>query len=83
MLPFQSLAARTIGYKNENVNNAVGLEGAYAEYINGENGRRLMQRIAGGVYIPVNNDDEEAIAKDGADIISTINVNFQDLAQKH
>ncbi|MFD2866156.1 penicillin-binding protein [Mucilaginibacter antarcticus] len=82
MLPFQSLAARTIGYKNENVNNAVGLEGAYAEYINGENGRRLMQRIAGGVYIPVNNDDEEAIAKDGADIISTINVNFQDLAQK-
>jgi cell division protein FtsI (penicillin-binding protein 3) len=80
--PFQSLAARTIGYKNENVKNPVGLEGAYANYINGENGKRLMQRIAGGVYVPVNADDDEAIAKDGADIISTINVNFQDVAQK-
>jgi cell division protein FtsI (penicillin-binding protein 3) len=82
ILPFQSLAARTIGYKNENVKNAVGLEGAYASYINGENGKRLMQRIAGGVYVPVNADDDDAIAKDGADIISTINVNFQDVAQK-
>jgi cell division protein FtsI (penicillin-binding protein 3) len=82
ILPFQSLAARTIGYKNENVKNPVGLEGAYASYINGENGKRLMQRIAGGVYVPVNDDEDEVTAKDGADIISTINVNFQDLAQK-
>lgn len=82
ILPFRSLAARTIGYKNENVKNAVGLEGAYASYINGENGKRLMQRIAGGVYIPVNDDDDEVTAKDGADIISTINVNLQDVAQK-
>ncbi|MDB5004991.1 MAG: penA [Mucilaginibacter sp.] len=82
ILPFRSLAARTIGYKNENVKNAVGLEGAYAGYINGENGKRLMQRIAGGVYVPVNNDEDEVTAKDGADIISTINVNFQDVAQK-
>lgn len=82
ILPFRSLAARTIGYKNENVKNPVGLEGAYASYINGENGKRLMQRIAGGVYIPVNDDDDEVTAKDGADIISTINVNLQDVAQK-
>jgi cell division protein FtsI (penicillin-binding protein 3) len=82
ILPFQSLAARTIGYVNENVKNPVGLEGAYASYINGENGKRLMQRIAGGVYVPVNDDEDEVTAKDGADIISTINVNFQDVAQK-
>jgi len=82
ILPFRSLAARTIGYKNENVKNPVGLEGAYANYIDGENGRRLMQRIAGGVYVPVNDDEDEVTAKDGADIISTINVNFQDVAQK-
>src|SRR6201996_7982924 len=79
ILPFRSLAARTIGYKNENVKNAVGLEGAYSDYINGETGKRLMQRIAGGVWVPVNNGDEEEIAaKDGADIISTIDVNYQD-----
>jgi len=82
VLPFHSLAARTIGYKNENVKNPVGLEGAYANYINGENGKRLMQRIAGGIWVPVNNQDEEEVsAKDGADIISTIDVNFQDVAQ--
>ncbi|MFW0717052.1 penicillin-binding protein [Pedobacter sp. N23S346] len=80
ILPFQALAARTIGYKNENVKNGVGLEGAYNEYINGETGKRLMQRIAGGVYIPVN-EEAEVAPKDGADIISTIDVNMQDLAQ--
>jgi cell division protein FtsI (penicillin-binding protein 3) len=80
ILPFRSLAARTIGYKNENVRNAVGLEGAYASYINGESGKRLEQRMAGGVWMPVNEDDEIA-PKEGADIISTININFQDVAQ--
>lgn len=79
--PFQSLAARTIGYKNENVANAVGLEGAFANYINGENGKRLVERIAGGAWIPVNDEDDEVPPKEGADIISTIDVNYQDVAQ--
>ncbi|RKR85462.1 cell division protein FtsI (penicillin-binding protein 3) [Mucilaginibacter gracilis] len=83
ILPFKSLAARTIGYTNENVSNVVGLEGAYANYINGESGQRLMQHVAGGIWIPVNNgNDEEVEPKEGADIISTIDVNFQDVAQK-
>ena len=77
---FRILAARTIGYKNENVANAVGLEGAYGEYINGETGKRLVQRIAGGVWMPVN-EEAEIAPKDGADIISTIDINMQDLAQ--
>ncbi|MDB5137252.1 MAG: hypothetical protein JWP37_3855 [Mucilaginibacter sp.] len=84
VLPYHSLAARTIGYKNEKDANgksvAVGLEGAYSDYINGENGKRLMQRMAGGTWMPVNND-EEIEPKEGADIISTIDVNFQDVAQ--
>jgi cell division protein FtsI (penicillin-binding protein 3) len=87
ILPFRSLASRTIGYKNDNAKNAagkavtVGLEGAYADYIEGENGKRLMQRMAGGVWMPVNNDGNEVDPKEGADIISTIDVNFQDVAQ--
>lgn len=78
--PFQTLAMRTIGYKNENVKNGVGLEGAYANYIDGESGQRLMQRIAGGVWMPVNSE-EEISSKDGADIMSTIDVNYQDVVQ--
>lgn len=80
ILPFKSLAARTIGYKNENVANAVGLEGSFGNYINGESGKRLVQRIAGGVWMPVN-DEAEIAPKEGADIISTIDINMQDLAQ--
>jgi cell division protein FtsI (penicillin-binding protein 3) len=80
ILPFQALAARTIGYKNKNVSNAVGLEGAYSDYINGESGKRLVQRISGGVWMPVN-EEAEIAPKDGADIISTIDINMQDLAQ--
>jgi len=80
ILPFQALAARTIGYKNENVSNAVGLEGSFSNYINGESGKRLVQRISGGVWMPVN-EEAEIAPKDGADIISTIDINMQDLAQ--
>ncbi|RYF24012.1 MAG: PASTA domain-containing protein [Flavobacteriales bacterium] len=80
ILPFKDLAARTIGYKNENVANGVGLEGAYGNYINGESGRQMMQRISGGTWVPVNRDVEVA-PQDGADIISTIDINMQDLTQ--
>jgi len=80
ILPFQSLAKRTIGYKNKNVQ-PVGLEGAYSSYIDGESGKRMMQRIAGGVWMPVNQDIEIA-PKEGADIISTIDINMQDVAQR-
>ncbi|MGY4539300.1 cell division protein FtsI (penicillin-binding protein 3) [Mucilaginibacter sp. UYNi724] len=80
IFPFRFLAERTIGYKNANVKNGVGLEGAYADYINGESGKRLERRMAGGVWMPINDDDEIA-PKEGADIISTIDVNMQDFVQ--
>lgn len=81
ILPFQNLAARTIGYKLENEGVYVGLEGAYASHIDGTNGKRLVQRIAGGVWMPVN-PEEEIVPVDGSDIIATIDVNMQDMAQR-
>lgn len=80
ILPFKDLAARTIGYRIEKENLKVGLEGAYGDYINGESGKQLMQRISGRTYMPVN-DEAEVAPKEGADIISTIDINMQDLAQ--
>ncbi|MCO4292434.1 transpeptidase family protein [Solitalea sp. MAHUQ-68] len=79
ILPFKLLASRTIGYYVDK-QKPVGLEGAYNEYIAGKTGKRLMQRIAGGVWMPVN-DDVEIAPVDGSDIISTLNVNIQDVAQ--
>ena len=79
ILPFTNLAARTIGYKNDTYK--VGLEGAYGDYIEGKSGAQMMQRIAGGVWVPLNREVEVAPV-DGSDIISTIDVNMQDMAQR-
>ncbi len=81
ILPFTNLAARTIGYKIPAEDVHVGLEGAYGGYIDGKSGKRLVQRIAGGVWMPVNREIEVAPV-DGSDIISTIDVNMQDMAQR-
>lgn len=78
-LPFQKLAMRTIGFTREGVR-PVGIEGAFNEYLAGETGKRLMQRISGGVKIPIN-DENEIEPKDGQDIITTIDVNFQDITE--
>ncbi|MFA6923562.1 MAG: penicillin-binding protein [Bacteroidales bacterium] len=76
--PYDMLAARTIGFYRENYR--VGIEGAFNEYLEGVSGKRLMQRIAPDVWMPVN-DEEEIESKDGCDIITTIDVNFQDVAE--
>lgn len=78
ILPFKDLAARTIGYKRHNY--SVGLEGSYGKYINGETGKQMKQRVAGGFWVPIN-DDAEIAPTDGADIIATIDINMQDLVQ--
>lgn len=79
ILPFTNLAARTIGYRNDEYR--VGLEGAFGDYIEGKSGSQMMQRIAGGVWVPVNREIEIAPV-DGSDIIATIDVNMQDMAQR-
>lgn len=79
ILPFTNLAARTIGYKNDDFR--VGLEGAYGDYIDGQSGAQMMQRIAGGVWVPLSREVEVAPV-DGSDIIATIDVNMQDMAQR-
>jgi cell division protein FtsI (penicillin-binding protein 3) len=77
-LPFKMLAARTIGYDVEGIK-PVGLEGAYGKQLRGVGGKRLMQKIAGGVWMPVN-DSNELEPEDGSDLVSTIDLNIQDVA---
>ncbi|MAY82706.1 MAG: cell division protein [Flavobacteriales bacterium] len=77
--PFKVLAARTIGYEREGVS-PVGLEGAYSEVLKGVDGKRMMQKISGGVWMPVG-DDNEIEPEDGRDIYTTIDVNLQDVAE--
>lgn len=78
-MPFRHLAKRTIGYAIPGVA-PVGLEGAYDKVLAGERGKRLMQKIAGGVWMPINDRDEIA-PMNGNDIITTIDINIQDVAE--
>lgn len=76
--PFQMLAARTIGYSRDKVK--VGIEGAFDSTLKGISGSRLMQKIAGDVWRPIN-DENEVEPKDGNDIYTTIDINIQDVAE--
>ncbi len=75
--PLGKIAERTIGY--DDYRGAPGIEGAYKNYLRGKSGWRLKQRIAQGQWKPIN-DNNEVEPQDGRDIITTINVNIQDIA---
>ncbi|PCJ89033.1 MAG: cell division protein [Flavobacteriales bacterium] len=77
--PFRVLAARTIGYDRIGIQ-PVGLEGAYGRELKGVSGKRLMQKIAGGVWMPIN-DANEIDPKDGNDLYTAIDINIQDVAE--
>ena len=77
--PFKMLAARTIGMSRSGVK-PVGLEGAYDTLLMGISGQRLMQKIAGGVWRPIN-DENEVEPKDGSDLYTTLDINIQDVAE--
>jgi cell division protein FtsI (penicillin-binding protein 3) len=79
--PHDQLASRTIGYtKDWEGSTRVGIEGAYDQYLEGTEGVRLMRRIQGGIWIPVS-DENEIEPRSGKDVITTIDVNIQDVAE--
>ncbi len=80
--PHGNLASRTIGYTTKDERgNVVGIEGAYDRVLRGEVGVRLMQRLSGNVWMPVN-DGNEVEPRDGLDIVTTIDVDIQDVATR-
>ena len=76
--PFGLLANRTIGLARENSQN-VGLERTYDSLLKGESGSKLVRFIAGGVAVPV--EGYEIDPENGKDIMTTLDVNIQDIAE--
>tara|TARA_R110001583_G_scaffold93517_1_gene236442 strand:+ start:5689 stop:7674 length:1986 start_codon:yes stop_codon:yes gene_type:complete len=75
--PLGKVAERTIGY--DDYRGAPGIEGAYRSYLTGKNGLRMKQKIAKGQWKPINdNNEKEPI--NGKDIVTTLDVNIQDIA---
>lgn len=75
--PFGMLARRTIGLARQNAQN-VGLERTYDSLLKGTTGKRLVRYVSGNAYVPV--DGYEIDPENGKDIITTIDVNMQDIA---
>ncbi len=78
--PYKILAQRTVGYVREGAA-PVGLEGTFDNVLGGSNGQRLMLRVPGDYYIPLNNL-AEIESKPGFDVRTTLDINIQDAAQQ-
>jgi len=80
--PLGKIAERSVGYDRFDENGystRVGLEGAFGQYLRGIEGKRLKQKIAKGQWKPIGLDNIVE-PKDGYDVISTIDINIQDIA---
>lgn len=75
--PYQELASRTIGLDRTNASK-IGLEESFDKTLSGEKQRRLMQRYPGNQWLPIY-DPAYADQKRGADIVTTLDMNYQDI----
>ena len=77
--PYGLLAKRTIG-KLRDVN-PVGIERAYNQQLSGKNGLQLKRKIDRGVWVPQESKGD-ILPSAGNNILTTINVDMQDVAEK-
>ncbi len=75
--PYKMFAYRTIGLDRDS--SKVGLERTYDTLLKGVSGRRLVRYIAGGVSVPV--EDYQIEPENGKDIVTTLDVFIQEVAE--
>ncbi len=81
--PYKSLARRTIGIKvtEKGCDTCYnGLDGAYDFYLKGKKGKRMERRMAQNLWIPIENEEFKQ-SEDGNDVVSTIDLRIQELAE--
>jgi cell division protein FtsI (penicillin-binding protein 3) len=80
ILPNNELASRTIGYLNlGSEGNEVGVEGAFDKDLAGKNGVAVKQRLTGGDWIIVEGPNSVE-SRDGNDVVTTLDLDLQDVA---
>ena len=77
--PYGNLAGRTIGYVSDD--KVVGLESAYDSILRGQDGHHRQRHLHHGVWIPIE-DPNNIEAINGNDIVSTIDIGIQDIAER-
>ena len=79
--PMGKIAERLVGHNttSDTMQYTVGLEAAFDSFLRGQDGHRLKQKIAKGQWKPVS-DENELEPRDGFDVVTTIDINIQDIA---
>ena len=82
--PYGKLARRTIGFVRNNKsdvgNTHIGLEGKFDHILHGTNGREYLRATDHGLMR--DNDSAYVKAVDGLDVRTTLNIDFQDIADR-
>lgn len=80
--PFGKTAKRTIGNVLDNtaMKGAYGIEYSFNEILSGTNGYGFYDKISGGYWRAVEAQDD-VLPEAGKDIVTTLDVNFQDIAE--
>lgn len=77
--PHGELARRTIGFTNQS-GVKLGIEGGFDDYLKGQPGQMLKQKIAGNFWTPIVSD-RNVDPVDGYDVVTTLNIEMQDMVQ--
>lgn len=78
--PYNELASLMLGMANEKKGYYFGIEGAYNEYLRGQNGVRLVRRIHNSGWMPVESE-QNVDAQNGNDVITTFDIKLQDIVE--
>ena len=80
--PFDDMAMRTIGRLDRKTlsHGDFGIEYSFDNFLAGKNGVGLFERIAGGTWKPLE-DSPDIRPESGLDVVSTIDVNYQDIVE--
>jgi cell division protein FtsI (penicillin-binding protein 3) len=80
--PYGMLARRTLGYAQSDKDRFVGLEGFFHKELGGSDGKEIkVYKAANRITVPVQ-DLNSIKPRSGDDIVTTIDVNIQDVVQK-
>jgi cell division protein FtsI (penicillin-binding protein 3) len=80
--PFGELAFRTLGsLKSVELGRFIGIEGSFNNDLTGVQGLCIKQRVAGNTWIPID-DENQVDPKDGYDVITTLDIDLQDVASR-
>jgi cell division protein FtsI (penicillin-binding protein 3) len=82
VMPFNEMALRTVGKldRDTQTRGDFGIEASFNSYLAGKNGVGVFQKISGNTWKPVE-DGPEIRPEAGFDIVTTIDVNYQDIVE--